>query len=157
MSLIFPSALRMVLSYDVAGFLDEPRKVRDPKAPHRCQVLAIDISRAYFNAVTLDDEPTASNYLLKLGLPLVLVRSSRYTCTGRNAPPMDGKASIPGHRVAWDLLRRRRRHACSQRATASLLDTRATTLSCRALANCAIWNATPYGCSRGFVGASPAC
>ena len=48
----------MVLSYAVTDFPDEPRKVRDPKYPCRCRVLAIDILRAYFNAVTRDDEPT---------------------------------------------------------------------------------------------------
>ena len=45
-------SLRRVLSYAVTDVPDEPRKVRDPKSPHRCQVLAVDISRAYFNAVT---------------------------------------------------------------------------------------------------------
>ena len=48
----------MVLSYAVTLFPNEPRKIRDAKSPHRCQVLATNISRAYFNAVTRDDEPT---------------------------------------------------------------------------------------------------
>ena len=50
------------------------------------------------NLSTLNDLP-------KLELPLVLVRSSRDTCTGRSAPPMEGKASIPTHCVDLDLLR----------------------------------------------------
>ena len=53
------------------------------------------------------------NCLPKLELQLILVRSSRDTSTGRNALPMDGKANIPGHFVDFDLLRGRRRRACS--------------------------------------------
>ena len=48
----------MVLSYATTDCPNEPKKTYDPKTPHRMQVLAIDISRAYFNAVTLQDEPT---------------------------------------------------------------------------------------------------
>ena len=50
--------LRMVLSYAVTDLPDKPRTFRVPKSPHRCQVLALDISQVYFNAVTRDDEPT---------------------------------------------------------------------------------------------------
>ena len=59
----------MVLSYAVTDFPDEPRKVRDPKSPHRSQVLAIDISRAYFNAVTREDEPTYVELPPEVGVP----------------------------------------------------------------------------------------
>ena len=62
-------SLRMVLSYAVTDFPDEPRKVRDPKSPHRSQVLAIDISRAYFNAVTREDEPTYVELPPEVGAP----------------------------------------------------------------------------------------
>ena len=51
-------SLRMVLSYATTDFPNEPKKVYDPKSPHPMQVLAIDISRADFNAVTPEDEPT---------------------------------------------------------------------------------------------------
>ena len=50
-------SLQMVLSYAVTDFPDEPRKVRGSKYLHRCQVLSIDISRAYFNEVAREDEP----------------------------------------------------------------------------------------------------
>ena len=50
-------SLRMVLSYAVTDFSDEPRKALDPKSPHRCQVLAIDISRGYSDVVSREDEP----------------------------------------------------------------------------------------------------
>ena len=48
-------SLRMVLSYATTDFPGEPNKVHDPRSPHRTQVLAIDISRAYFNAVMPGD------------------------------------------------------------------------------------------------------
>ena len=51
-------SLRMVLSYATTDLLEGPKKVHDPRSPHRTQVLAIVISRAYFNAVTPEDEPT---------------------------------------------------------------------------------------------------
>ena len=62
-------SLRMVLSYAVTDFPDEPRKIHDPKSPERCQVLAIDISRAYFNAVTPEDEPTYVELPPEVGAP----------------------------------------------------------------------------------------
>ena len=46
-------SLRMVLSYETTDFPDEPKKVHDSRSPHRTQFLAIDILRAYVNAVTL--------------------------------------------------------------------------------------------------------
>ena len=48
----------MVLSHAVTDFLDQLAKLYDPESPERSQVIALDISRAYFNAVTLADEPT---------------------------------------------------------------------------------------------------
>ena len=51
-------SLRMVLSYGVTDFPNEPRKVFNPASPERSQILLIDISRAYFNAVTPEDELT---------------------------------------------------------------------------------------------------
>ena len=62
-------SLRMVLSYATTDFADEPKKVYDPKSPHRMQVLAIDISRAYFNAVTPEDEPTFVEFPPEYGAP----------------------------------------------------------------------------------------
>ena len=62
-------SLRMVLSYAVTDFPDEPKKVHDPRLPHRSQVLAIDISRAYFNAVTDEDEPTYVELPPEMGVP----------------------------------------------------------------------------------------
>ena len=47
--------LRMVLSHATTDSLDEPKKVHDPRSPHRTQVLTTDISRAYFNAVPPED------------------------------------------------------------------------------------------------------
>ena len=136
-------SLRMVLYYAVTDFPDELRKVRDPKYSHRCQLLAIDISRAYFNAVTPMNLRTL-NYLPKLEVPLVLVRSARDTCTGRNAPPMDGKASIPGHCVDCDLLRMRHRHACSGTKSDSVSARyTATALPCRDHAHRSIGSRLP--------------
>ena len=62
-------SLRMVLSYAVTDFPNEPRKIFDPASPERSQVLLIDISRAYFNAVTPDDEPTFVELLPEFGAP----------------------------------------------------------------------------------------
>ena len=72
-------SFRMVLSYAVTDFPDEPRKARDPKSPHRSQVLAIDISRAYFNAVTREDEPTYVELPPEVGAPA-------WTCAHRWLP-----------------------------------------------------------------------
>ena len=51
-------SLRIVLSHAVTSFAGEPAKVFDPESPERSQVIALDISKAYFNAVTPEDEPT---------------------------------------------------------------------------------------------------
>ena len=40
-------SLRMVSSYAVTDFPNEPRKVFDPASPEGSQVFLIDISRAY--------------------------------------------------------------------------------------------------------------
>ena len=60
----------MVLSYATTDFPNEPKKIYDPMFPHRMQVLAIDISRAYFNAVTPEDEPTFVEFPPEFGAPL---------------------------------------------------------------------------------------
>jgi hypothetical protein len=62
-------SLRMVLSYGTTDFADEPKKTYDPKSPHWMQVLAIDISRAYFNAVAPEDEPTFVDVPPEFGAP----------------------------------------------------------------------------------------
>ena len=62
-------SLRMVLSYAVTDMPNEPKKIRDPALPHRTQVLLIDISRAYFNAVTPEDEPTYVELPPEIGAP----------------------------------------------------------------------------------------
>ena len=64
-----PESLRMVLLYAVTDFPNEPRKVFDPASPERSQVLLIDILRAYFNAVTPEDEPTYVELPPELGAP----------------------------------------------------------------------------------------
>ena len=51
-------SLRMVLSHAVTSFPGERPKVFDPHSPERSQVIALDISRAYFNAATPVDLPT---------------------------------------------------------------------------------------------------
>ena len=60
-------SLRMVLSHAVTSFAGEPAKVFDARSPERSQVIAIDISRAYFNAVTPEDEPTYVELPLEFG------------------------------------------------------------------------------------------
>ena len=50
--------LRMVFFHAVTDSPNEPRKVFGPASPERSQVLLIDIYRAHFNLVTLEDEPT---------------------------------------------------------------------------------------------------
>ena len=62
-------SLRMVLSYAVTDLPDEPRKIRDPRSPDRTQVLLIDISRAYFKALTSEDEPTYVELPPEAGVP----------------------------------------------------------------------------------------
>ena len=59
----------MVLSYATMVFPNEPKKIYDPNPPHRMQALAIDISRAYFNAVTLEDELTSVEFPPQFGAP----------------------------------------------------------------------------------------
>ena len=51
-------SLRMVLSHAVTSFAGEPAKAFDQESPERSQVIALDISRAHFNAVTSEEEPT---------------------------------------------------------------------------------------------------
>ena len=51
-------SLRMVLPYAVTDFKDEPKTIKDPSHPNRTQVLLIDLSRAYFNAVTYEEKPS---------------------------------------------------------------------------------------------------
>ena len=51
-------SLRMVVSHAVTSFAGGPAKVFDPRSSERSQAIALDISRAYFNAVTPEDEPT---------------------------------------------------------------------------------------------------
>ena len=50
-------SLRMILSMATTDFPNRPAHVRDPNSDQRTQVLLIDISRAYFNARTSDDDP----------------------------------------------------------------------------------------------------
>ena len=62
-------SLRMVLSYAVTHFPKEPRAVFDPALPERSQVLLIGISRAYFSAVTPEDEPAYVELPPEFGAP----------------------------------------------------------------------------------------
>ena len=50
-------SLRMVLSYAATDIKGHVTHVRDPRSERQTQVLLIDISRAYFNAKTSDDDP----------------------------------------------------------------------------------------------------
>ena len=63
-------SLRMVFSYATTDFPNEPKKIYDPKSPHRMQVLTIDISRAHFNAVTPEDKPTFVEFPPEFCAPL---------------------------------------------------------------------------------------
>ena len=49
--------LRM-LSHAVTGFPGELANIFDPDPPDRFQIIVLDISRAYSDAVTPDDDPT---------------------------------------------------------------------------------------------------
>ena len=51
-------ALRSVLSLAMTDFPGRPKHVRDGASERRTQISAIDISRAYFNAVTDPESPT---------------------------------------------------------------------------------------------------
>ena len=51
-------ALRSVLSMAATDFPDHPKHVRDGSSERRTQISAVDISRAYFNASTDEDNPT---------------------------------------------------------------------------------------------------
>ena len=51
-------SLRMVISHAVTSFEGGKQKDYTPTSADRSQIIAFDISRAYFNAVTPDDEPT---------------------------------------------------------------------------------------------------
>ena len=64
-------SLRMVLSYaatDIAG-KSGGRHVRIPDDERRTQIIAIDISRAYFNAKTDDREPIYVQLPSEVGAP----------------------------------------------------------------------------------------
>ena len=49
-------SLRMILNHATTNLPGEPRKVWDPNSPNRQQISMIDISRAYFNAKTDEDD-----------------------------------------------------------------------------------------------------
>ena len=51
------STLPMILTMATTDFNDGWKVCRDPDSEQRTQVLMIDISRAYFNAKTSDDDP----------------------------------------------------------------------------------------------------
>ena len=125
----------MVLSYAGTDFPDEPRKVRDPKSPHRSQVLAIDIPRAYFNAVAREDEPTCVELPPEVGAPAgncALLKRHMYA-TQRAAD--GGKPNTQVHSVDSDSSRMLRRHACSDINSGNLCaHCMATTSLCLALA-----------------------
>ena len=48
----------MVLSYAVTDIAGQVPKCWSPSSPKRMQISLVDVSRAYFNAVMLEDEPT---------------------------------------------------------------------------------------------------
>ena len=62
-------SLRMALSYAATDFPNKPRKVSGPASPERSQVLLNFISRAYFNAVTAEGEPTYVELPPQFGAP----------------------------------------------------------------------------------------
>ena len=61
--------LRMLLSHAMTNFKGEDSKVFDASSEQRQQVLLIDISRAYFNAPTSDENPTYVDLPPELGAP----------------------------------------------------------------------------------------
>ena len=101
-------SLRMVVSDATTDFSDEPKKVHVPRSPHRTQVLAIDISRAYFNAVTLEGELTFGEFPPEVGTPPGMC-SLLYRCmygTRRVANGWQGECS--GSYGVLDVLREQR-------------------------------------------------
>ena len=112
-------SLRMVLSYATTDFPNEPKKIYDPKSPHRMQVLAIDISRAYFNAVTPEDEPMFVEFPPSLAHLLICAVCWNATCTARVAQLTVGRASIRVHCGALDLPRERPLRVFSDTKSAS--------------------------------------
>ena len=50
-------SLRIVLRHAVTHMPGEPQKDWRPDSPNRQQILLVDISRAYFNAKTDDNDP----------------------------------------------------------------------------------------------------
>ena len=51
-------------------FPDEPQEVFAPASPEKSHFLLLDISRAYFNSVTPEDEPTHVELLPEFGAPM---------------------------------------------------------------------------------------
>ena len=62
-------SLRIVLSHAVTNMPGEPKKVWAGDSPNRQQILLLDISRAYFNARTDDDDPVYVELPPELGAP----------------------------------------------------------------------------------------
>lgn len=79
-------SLRMVLSCAVSAFPCEPKKVLDPTSPDRTQVLLIDISRACFNSVISDEDPTCVEVPPEFGAaPGTCALPRRHTYSTRKA------------------------------------------------------------------------
>ena len=112
-------SLRIVLSYATTDFQNEPKKIYDPKSPHRMQVLAIDISRAYFNAVTPEDEPTFVEFPPEFGALLVCAACWNITRMAFVALRMAGRASIQVRCAVLDLPRGRPLRVFSDTRSAS--------------------------------------
>ena len=121
-------SLRMVMSYAVTDFPNEPQKVFDLASPERSQVLLVDILRAYFNAATPEDEPTYVELPPEFGAPpgtCVLLKRHMY---GTRRAADAGRVNIPACSKQWDLTRGRLLFVCV------CFDTKKSTLLCRSTA-----------------------
>ena len=83
-------SLRMDLPYATTDVPDEPKKMHDPRSPHRTQVLAIDISRAYFSAVTPKDEPTFDEFSPEVAAFPGMCGFLESTCMAHDVRPTAG-------------------------------------------------------------------
>jgi hypothetical protein len=64
-------SLRMILSMATTSFRGQSRRPNyDPESEERTQILMIDISRAYFNAKTSDDDPIYVELPAEMGAAL---------------------------------------------------------------------------------------
>ena len=75
-------------STDLPG---RPAHVRDPASEKRTQILLVDISRAYLNAKTSEEDPVYVNFLMEAGQPENLwIASSPHVWHPQNRRRMAG-------------------------------------------------------------------